>query len=118
MHRVLIIEDDANTRAGLQELLQCEGYEVIAVPDGSSAVAMIAAGSDVDTVITDYRLPDTTGIRVIQQLASDLHDRQAILMTAFLTPEIQVRAKQAGIQCCMIKPLDIERLLATMRPPP
>jgi DNA-binding response OmpR family regulator len=112
LRKVLIIEDDCNTRNGLQELLELEGYEVQATSDGASAITRADAVPDI--VLVDFRLPDMSGIQVVERLTGGRRPALIILMTAFLTPEICRQASKSGIDACLSKPLDIDELLASM----
>ena len=58
MERVLIAEDDRNTREGLVELLSGEGYEVTGVTDGEQAYE--TAGTNRSTLLTDMKCPGST----------------------------------------------------------
>ena len=65
--RLLLVEDDAALREGLQQALSVQGFAVNAVGNGQQALTVIRAG-DCDAVILDLGLPDIDGLSVLKQL--------------------------------------------------
>jgi CheY-like chemotaxis protein len=113
MKRLLVVEDDANTLHGLEDLLRNEGYLVTGVTRGHQALAA-AAREPIDVVLCDYKLPDIDGLQVCRKLQK-LYPRLALFMlTAYNKPDIIRSAKECGIQRVYQKPLDLDDLLSTL----
>ena len=65
--RILVVDDDFLIRESLSELLRLEGYEVDIAPGGQEALAALGSRT-YDLVFTDYRMPDMSGIEVLERL--------------------------------------------------
>ncbi len=113
MERILIAEDDRNTREGLVELLSDEGYEVTGVIDGEQAYES-ARKKQFDVLLTDMRMPRVNGLNLIKRVTGASPETSIIMMTAFATVETAVKAMRDGAFSYLTKPLKVEELLATI----
>ncbi len=114
MERILIAEDDRNTREGLVELLSDEGYEVTGVADGEQAYET-ARKRRFDILLTDMKMPRVNGLNLIKRVTGASPDTRIIMMTAFATVETAVKAMRDGAFSYLTKPLKVEELLATIQ---
>jgi CheY-like chemotaxis protein len=64
---ILLVEDEELLRAGVQEMLELQGYEVVTAQNGRSALACISE-HPVDLIITDLVMPQMDGIDFVEQL--------------------------------------------------
>ncbi|WP_097196181.1 ANTAR domain-containing response regulator [Blastococcus aggregatus] len=101
--RVLIAEDEALIRLDLKEMLEEEGYEVVAeVGDGQQAVDRAMELSP-DLVILDIQMPVLDGLSAAEQIAS-ARIAPVIVLTAFSQRELVERARDAGAMAYLVKP--------------
>ena len=101
--RVLIAEDEALIRLDLKEMLEEEGYTVVAeVGDGQQAVDR-AAELRPDLVILDIQMPVLDGLSAAEQIAS-ARIAPVIVLTAFSQRELVERARDAGAMAYLVKP--------------
>jgi response regulator NasT len=101
--RVLIAEDEALIRLDLKEMLEEEGYVVVAeVGDGQSAVDQ-AKQLRPDLVILDVQMPILDGIAAAEQIAAE-RIAPVIVLTAFSQRELVERARDAGAMAYLVKP--------------
>ncbi|RBY79163.1 response regulator [Blastococcus sp. TF02-09] len=101
--RVVIAEDEALIRLDLKEMLEEEGYEVVAeVGDGQQAVDR-AAELAPDLVILDIQMPVLDGLSAAEQIAS-ARIAPVIVLTAFSQRELVERARDAGAMAYLVKP--------------
>ena len=101
--RVLIAEDEALIRLDLKEMLEEEGYVVVAeVGDGQQAVDR-ARELAPDLVILDIQMPVLDGLSAAEQIASD-RVAPVIVLTAFSQRELVERARDAGAMAYLVKP--------------
>jgi len=107
--RILIVDDERGLRAGLQEGLQREGYVVDAAPDAAAALQLTSQNL-YNLVISDVKMPGTSGLELFAQFRARSRDTQFILMTAFGTVENAVEAMRLGAYDYLAKPVDIKRL--------
>ncbi len=101
--RVLIAEDEALIRLDLKEMLEEEGYEVVAeVGDGQQAVDR-ATELGPDLVILDIQMPVLDGLSAAEQIAA-ARIAPVIVLTAFSQRELVERARDAGAMAYLVKP--------------
>ena len=101
--RVVIAEDEALIRLDLKEMLEEEGYVVVAeAGDGASAVRL-AAEHRPDLVVLDIRMPVLDGISAAEQIAS-ARTAPVLILTAFSQRELVERARDAGAMAYVVKP--------------
>jgi two-component system, response regulator PdtaR len=101
--RVLIAEDEALIRLDLKEMLEEEGYSVVAeVGDGQQAVDQ-AQELRPDLVILDIQMPVLDGLSAAEQIASN-RIAPVIVLTAFSQRELVERARDAGAMAYLVKP--------------
>jgi two-component system, response regulator PdtaR len=101
--RVLIAEDEALIRLDLKEMLEEEGYTVVAeVGDGQQAVEQ-AQQLRPDLVILDIQMPVLDGLSAAEQIAGS-RTAPVIVLTAFSQRELVERARDAGAMAYLVKP--------------
>ncbi len=117
--KILIVEDDFDTRYVLSLLLKTEGYEVITVADGECALA-VASEKKPDLIITDINMPRLNGIELTRKirLEKEMDSMPILAITAYGSMTMN-NAIEAGASACARKPIEfneflpmIERLLA------
>jgi two-component system response regulator HydG len=106
----LVVDDEANARHALVELLRNEGYEVRAAADGFKALGTLQTFSP-DVLITDLKMPGMDGIELMVKLRQRVANLGVIVMTAFASVESAVDATHKGADGFLTKPLEIEHLL-------
>jgi len=103
--RVLIAEDEALIRLDLKEMLEEEGYVVVAeVGDGQAAVDQ-AKQLRPDLVVLDVQMPVLDGIAAAEQIAG-ARIAPVIVLTAFSQRELVERARDAGAMAYLVKPFN------------
>ena len=101
--RVVIAEDEALIRLDLKEMLEEEGYSVVAeAGDGESAVERVAALRP-DLAILDIKMPVLDGISAAEQIAAE-RLAPVVILTAFSQRELVERARDAGAMAYLVKP--------------
>jgi CheY-like chemotaxis protein len=94
--RILVVDDVAQIRHAMRELLELEGMEVIGeAADGTAAVRMTLSLNP-DVVLLDWRMPVMDGLEATRQIAQLGLGAQVIICTAFDGPTIHDQAKAAG----------------------
>jgi two-component system alkaline phosphatase synthesis response regulator PhoP len=109
--RVLIIEDNTKLLLGLKANLEFEGYETFTAEDGASGIAA-ARSCEPDLVILDLMLPDTDGLRVLEQLRESGSTVPVLVLTALGEETDKVRGFRAGADDYVTKPFGLMELLA------
>lgn len=114
MARILIIEDDLTFAQILEAFLTRNGFRTEAVPDIRSADRMLAAAK-YDMLLLDYRLPDGTGMDLLQKVKPVQPSLPVIVMTSFHDIRTAVKAMRSGAYDFITKPVNPEELLMLMK---
>ncbi|HEX4699875.1 MAG TPA: response regulator [Actinomycetes bacterium] len=101
--RVVIAEDEALIRMDLREMLEEEGYQVLAeAADGEEAVALVTQHRP-DLAILDVKMPLLDGISAAERIAA-ARIAPVVMLTAFSQRELVERARDAGAMAYLVKP--------------
>lgn len=115
---VLLVDDDAETRAVLHQVLLEGGAHVETVGSAQEAIAALKMGA-YDLILSDIGMPEMDGYQMIQQIrclsASEGGQIPAIAITAFAQNEDRQRALDAGFQAHLAKPVGSKRLIGMVR---
>ncbi len=111
--KVLIVEDDPDGRRSVVEATRDAGYEVFAAETGKAGIEL-ARRVDVDVVLSDLKLPDTDGLRVMEEIRRFRHDVPVLIMTAYGSVDSAVQALKQGAYDYLVKPLDLDDLQAKL----
>jgi two-component system response regulator HydG len=111
--RVLVVDDDASARGGLEKLLRSEGYVVDTAESGAAALER-AAEAPPDVVVTDLKMPNMDGIELLQKLREQDPTLPVIVATSFQDLHSAVRGMRAGAEDYLTKPIDFEALTVTL----
>src|SRR5712692_2311360 len=107
--RILIVEDEANERTGLAELVSSWGYRTDTAADGVEALEKVGAFSP-SIVITDIKMPRMDGMELVEKLADLSQSIAVVMVTAQKTTETAFHAGRLGVQDYIEKPIDFRRL--------
>jgi DNA-binding NtrC family response regulator len=107
--KVLIVDDEADARTALSELLRCDGYLVETAADGFKAMGKVQEFAP-DAVLTDLRMPGMHGVDLLKRLRADDPDLVVLVMTAFGAIDSAVAALREGAAGYFMKPLNVTEL--------
>lgn len=108
---ILLCEDDYLIRLTTAEILEDEGFVVLEAGTGQDALALLAQYADIDILMTDFGLPDMTGV----ELANRARDARPGLPVLFATGHVEVENLPAGPTRQVTKPFTDENLLAAIQ---
>ena len=111
--RILVVDDEANARAALSEILRDEGYATETAADGFKALGKLEEFAP-DVVLTDLKMPGLDGIAFMEKAKSASPQTVFVVMTAFGTISSAVSAIKKGAENYLTKPLDYEALSAVV----
>ncbi len=116
MNRILIIEDDAQTRENIGIILEMEGHRVLTAPDGRAGLET-ARREQPDLIVCDLMMPELDGHGVLQALRSN--EETAGIPFIFLTARAERADQRMGMNLgaddYLCKPIDAEDLLAAIQ---
>ena len=106
--RILIVDDERNTREGLRRALKAD-YEIALASDGARGLDMILSDS-YDVVLTDLRMPGMDGMSLLHRVNSLQHPPSCIMLTAYGSIDSAVAAVKEGAFNYLTKPVDLNQL--------
>jgi DNA-binding NtrC family response regulator len=122
--RVLVIDDDPGLAEVIELLLSREGYAALRAGTVEDGVEQALSAAP-DVVVTDLKLPDGTGLDVVQRVRAARPELPLILITSYSSLDSAIGALRAGAVNYLIKPFEneeflnaVQRALAARRAPP
>lgn len=114
MPKILIIDDEAAIRKALREILEYESYEVVEAADGTEGIKHAESGA-FDLIFCDIKMPKMDGLEVLEKLKDKGIDSPVVMITGHGNVETAVEALKKGAYDFIQKPLDLNRILVTIR---
>jgi len=108
--RLLVVDDELAIRKALKERFTDEGAEIRAAEDVATARLRLEEG-EVDLILLDHRLPDGTGLALLEDLHRNGTAPEIVMMTAYSSTEDAVRAMKAGAADYVMKPFDLDEMV-------
>ncbi len=114
MSRILVIDDERAIRRALREILEFEEFEVDEAEDGKEGLEK-AIAETYDMIFCDIKMPKMDGMEVLDELAKANVDSPVIMISGHGNIDTAVQAIKKGAFDFIEKPLDLNRILVTMR---
>jgi two-component system nitrogen regulation response regulator NtrX len=114
MGKILIIDDEQAIRKALREILEYESFEITEAEDGPTALK-IAEKETFDIIFCDVKMPRMDGIEVLAKLKEKGIETPVIIITGHGNIDTAVDALKKGAYDFLQKPLDLNRILVTVR---
>ena len=108
--RIVLVDDEPNLLAALQEMISAHGYEVAGFTTGVEALAGLKA-KDFDILLTDLMMPGMNGIELFRQAAEIDPHIIGIIMTGHATVQTAIEAMKVGVYDYLLKPFKTHSLL-------
>ncbi|HON18686.1 MAG TPA: sigma-54 dependent transcriptional regulator [Salinivirgaceae bacterium] len=114
MTNILVVDDETSIRNTLKEILEYEGFNVILSADGQEALEQIN-DNPIDIVLCDIKMPGMDGIELLERILQNHPDIPVIMISGHGNVDTAVEAIKKGAFDYISKPLDLNRLLVTIR---
>jgi len=114
LRRILIVDDEENTRLGLTKLLTQEGFEVESAANGNEALDYLGQ-KKVNLVISDINMPDMNGLVFLRELSRKFPSTNVIMITAYGGVESYLEAMNLGAYEYLHKPVRLDELRSIMK---
>ena len=112
MGRILVVDDDPESRDLLCEVLEANGYlQVEAVGDGLAAREALARDDDCPIIIADLHMPKESGLDLLRNLRKQNAKHQIVLMSSFISATERELARDLGAYALLDKPFRLSELL-------
>ncbi len=110
---VAIVDDDESLRDATSNLLQAAGFSTATFADAETFLR--SGGPRAACLVTDMRMPGMSGVQLHQHLVALGAPIPTVLITAYPSEATRLRARAAGIACCLAKPFAPDELLECVR---
>jgi len=110
---ILIADDEESIRSICSRYLRSQGYETDTACDGQEALAKLL-DRDYDIVLTDIKMPGLDGVQLVERGKAEKPYVEFIVMTAYASVDVAVKAMKNGAYDFLLKPLDLEQLKLTV----
>ncbi|MBN2423683.1 MAG: sigma-54-dependent Fis family transcriptional regulator [Calditrichaceae bacterium] len=107
--KILIIDDEPAQVTSIKSFLTRRKYEVYTAHSGGDGLKILHQNS-IDLVLTDFRMPDMTGLQILQEVKSLNPEIQVVVITAYSDIEDAVKVMREGAFDYLSKPIDLEEL--------
>lgn len=114
-HRLLVVEDEEHLAAGLKLNLELEGYDVDVATNAREAGECLLTPAAYDVIVLDVMLPDLDGFELCRKIRKSGNYTPVIMLTARSAPEDRVRGLESGADDYLVKPFELDELLARVR---
>ena len=114
MDKILIVDDDQESRDLLCEVLEANGYAPHAVADGVAAREVLRLDPEYRIVIADLQMPKESGLELLRKLRQENSKHEVILMSSFMSGAEIKAAKSLGVHALLDKPFQLTELLQTV----
>jgi DNA-binding NtrC family response regulator len=108
-YNILIIDDEQTQREVLTGYLKKKGYHILSADAGDEGIKLIKQNT-VDIVLSDFKMPDKTGLEVLEEVKNINPEISFVIITAYSTVEDAVKAMRLGAYDYISKPVDLDEL--------
>lgn len=112
--RILVVDDDETIRTTMKVILQDEGYIVDLAATGKEAIQKTQEET-YNIAILDIRLPDMEGVELLKMLKDGVPRTRKIMVTGYPSMQNAISALNKNADAYLLKPVDVEKLLATVK---
>ena len=114
MTKILVIDDERSIRNSMKDILQYEGHEVVLAENGMEGLVSVKSEKP-DIVFCDIKMPKMEGIEVLERIKEFSADTPVIMISGHGTIETAIEAIRKGAYDFIEKPLDLNRILITIK---
>lgn len=114
MTKILVIDDERSIRNSMKDILQYEGHEIILAENGMEGLVAVKSEKP-DIVFCDIKMPKMEGIEVLERIKEFSADTPVIMISGHGTIDTAIEAIRKGAYDFIEKPLDLNRLLITIK---
>jgi CheY-like chemotaxis protein len=111
---ILVVDDDLAVAQTIVQVLDLLGYKSIRCSNAMEALSQIES-QHFDLVLTDYRMPEMTGLDLVSQLRRDECDIPVVMMTGYLATAERFSPEKLGVFSVLQKPINQAQLEKTVR---
>lgn len=114
MKHIMVVDDERDILTCMHEVLTNEGYRVTATISGVEALDLLASEVP-DLVVLDLRMPQVSGVEVLQKIRRTHADLPIIVSSALRSYRNDIEIVSANVAAFLDKPIDLDELVDTVR---
>jgi two-component system chemotaxis response regulator CheY len=114
LKKILVVDDSETIRQRVAGALEGAGFATITASDGVEGLSSIRTESPA-MVILDVNMPRMNGLDMLESLDLKASGLPVLLLTTEVQPSLMARAKKAGARGWMVKPVNLDQLVDTVR---
>lgn len=111
---VIVADDETLLRWALSQRLSRDGHVVTEAMDGAAALDLLAVVSPPTVVVLDVKLPDMSGLAVLEEIGRRRPDAAVVMMTAYWAAGALEQARRLGARALLAKPVDLDQVAAAV----
>jgi two-component system NtrC family response regulator len=112
-YSILIVDDEDAQRSILKGYLEKKGYKIFSASSGTEGIKAVE-NNPIDIVLSDFKMPDKTGLEVLEEVKKINPEISFVILTAYGTIENAVKAMRLGAYDYISKPVDLDELDLTI----
>jgi adenylate cyclase len=113
---LMVVDDEEGVRRSLKKVLERDGYRILLAENGEEALSKVRSdGRDIETVISDYRMPGMDGLETLIEIGRLNTEITRIILTGYATMASAIEAVNEGIDGFLTKPFENDELRAKVR---
>lgn len=113
--RILIVDDDARTRRGLEKLIESMGYDQVKVAGSAEEADHWMTSLEFDLVLLDIELPRMNGVEFLAWALDREPELATIMLTGLDNPDLAIQCLRAGARNYLVKPINPDFLEVAIR---
>lgn len=113
-NKILVVDDDENIRTSMKAILEEEGYIVDLAGSGKEGIQKTKEKA-YNVALLDIRLPDMEGVQLLKLMKPTIPRTRKIMVTGYPSTQNAIEALNKNADAYLIKPVDIEKLLDTIK---
>lgn len=109
--KILAVDDNSSIREAMPFIFAAPDYEIASAPDGDRALAKLDQDpSAYDVIIVDQKMPQMTGVELVQGIKERCIRSKIMVLSAHLTAELRQTYEEMGVRVFLQKPFDVAEL--------
>ncbi|MEA2459970.1 MAG: two-component system, response regulator PdtaR [Actinomycetota bacterium] len=95
--KVMVVDDTDHVRGMLVDMLELDGFDVVGQASSGREAVALSEETTPDVIIMDYKMPGMDGLTAARAIRESKPDQSIILYTAYLDPQLEQQAREAGV---------------------
>ena len=108
--KILAVDNEPSVTLSLRYVFSGPQYEVTCVNDSQTALAKLDISPDYDVIIVDQKMPNLTGLKLVEEIKKRDITSKIIVVAANLSPEIREAYNQLDVNGMFLKPFNVDEL--------